>query len=348
MKKLLIVLVLSFQSLNSNAAAPPSVEQALCPDAEPFSMILSGICWGCILPINVFGIGGTPPDGSAITDGLSIDNACSCPTKIGAPEIGFISGFWNPGHILEVVRTPMCSPALGGVRLGDSMDIMGQRGMPNGEGENLEKTVYQSHYFVFPLVAMLNLSSMPNLNHSGFSDMDLLQISELFFDWVDDEAHMHFNMVGLMIGANPSTMALCTLDGIEATAGVAKENRWMCMGAWGPAYPLTGNVTTNISPVRDSSLVSGRMLSRSHQMGIARRTMGSDALCGSGPIEPLIPKSQYKESMMYPVAEASGSSCCHQLGANTFSWGEHRTHPEGGEDFLYMLWNWGEGCVPFF
>ena len=70
---------------------------------------------------------------------------------------------------------------------------------------------------------------------------------------------------------------------------------------------------------------------------------GNDALCG-GSIYPMIPKSQYKMSMLFPIAEASGK-CCHPIGQSTFLWGEWRNIPAVGEDFVYMLWRYTDCCL---
>jgi conjugal transfer pilus assembly protein TraU len=37
--------------------------------------------------------------------------------------------------------------------------------------------------------------------------------------------------------------------------------------------------------------------------------------------------------------------CCHGLGENTMLWGEWRTRPATGQDFVYLLWRWTDCCV---
>lgn len=37
--------------------------------------------------------------------------------------------------------------------------------------------------------------------------------------------------------------------------------------------------------------------------------------------------------------------CCHNLGENTMLWGEWRTRPGTGQDFVYLLWHWTDCCV---
>jgi len=37
--------------------------------------------------------------------------------------------------------------------------------------------------------------------------------------------------------------------------------------------------------------------------------------------------------------------CCHSFGENTMLWGEWRTRPGTGQDFVYVLWRWTDCCV---
>lgn len=37
--------------------------------------------------------------------------------------------------------------------------------------------------------------------------------------------------------------------------------------------------------------------------------------------------------------------CCHSFGENTMLWGEWRTRPGTGQDFVYVLWRWTDCCA---
>lgn len=37
--------------------------------------------------------------------------------------------------------------------------------------------------------------------------------------------------------------------------------------------------------------------------------------------------------------------CCHNLGENTMLWGEWRSRPATGQDFVYILWRWTDCCA---
>ena len=80
-----------------------------------------------------------------------------------------------------------------------------------------------------------------------------------------------------------------------------------------------------------------------NRRGLARGTMGDEALCGA-PIEPFLHKSQYRMSMFYPLPETQSN---HVIGESAFRWGEWRSLPGPGEDHLYLLWRWNDCCATF-
>jgi conjugal transfer pilus assembly protein TraU len=127
-------------------------------------------------------------------------------------------------------------------------------------------------------------------------------------------------------------------------------------------------------------LITQRVLAGLHRKGLARRTIGSTAMC-KPEYFPTIPRSQYKFSMMYPVPQAASNlassttsrasdesstaegfreklaggdvvsdafnQCCHPMGMSTSRW----CTPYGGREragkdaYLYMIWNYRDCCV---
>jgi conjugal transfer pilus assembly protein TraU len=94
-------------------------------------------------------------------------------------------------------------------------------------------------------------------------------------------------------------------------------------------------------------LLSARILAGLHRRGLNWKTYGEDALCG-GDLYPMLPKQQYRLSTLFPLAEADSEDdgkCCHYIGETPFKWGEHRTIPGTGEDYLYMIWRFTDCCL---
>ena len=337
-----------------------------CPNANLWgSALITNICWSCLFPVRIMGeqwfdrAGTVPPN--AATDRL-----CSCDDGLGLTELGFAAGFWAPVRLIEIVRKPYCSPALGGTTLSSGSRMWGMN--DGGDGGTQSNQFYNYHYFAFPLYEILGLFTAPECNPGGFSDFDLMYMSELDPTWVEDELAMFVNPETAVM-ANPMVRAACVQDCAQSTNNAPSDDLWWCAGCWGDLYPFTGNVPAGGGGVRVSSLLSARALAGLHRRGQAWRTAGNDVLCEGGQIHPTLAKSQYRLSLLFPVPEADNTrvataappsqptgvafidaydwtqGCCHAIGVPTALWGEWRQRPGSGEDFLYMLWRWSDCCI---
>lgn len=330
----LTMLLVAVTSISFAATSPT------CPNARLFSeKLITDICWDCMFPIRLGPVslgGGEPPSGAG-----SSRPFCTCPPSRDdiLPQVGMPVSFWEPLKLIEVVRSAYCSIALGGIRLQKSFRLAGG---PVSRLEHTEDSVYYNYHMIsFPLLQMLDLFTPGSCNFDGYIDFDFVFLSEVNPAWNDDELAF-FIQPEVAVFSNPIAQAACIPDAAMGNVGAEpiKALYW-CAGTWGSMYPFSGNVSTNGSPPRDSSLVSMRALALSHRMGLSKTTMGDDAMCGSER-QLMLPKTQYKMSMFYPIAEANDS---HWLGESTFLWGEWRNKPGTGEDFLYLIWSWKDCCM---
>jgi conjugal transfer pilus assembly protein TraU len=311
-----------------------------CPDSNLFGpKLFTDVCWSCLFPIRLLGM--TIGSGDRPT-GASNRILCSCDNALGIPVPGIAAGMWTPARLVEIVRKPYCSPTLGGRTLYSNARLYGARQALTLDGN--DKSFYQYHYFAFPLFAVMELFVQPSCNAGGYTNLDLMYMSELDPTWNNDVVAFFLSPEAALF-ANPIAVSACAADCTAASVGVntGSDSMFWCAGCWGHLYPLTGNLATKTSPPRDTSLLATKATAALHRRGLAWKTFGNDALCG-GSIYPMIPKSQYRMSMMYPIAEAAGK-CCHPIGQSTFLWGEWRNIPAVGEDFVYMLWRYTDCCL---
>lgn len=349
-----IIRVLFFLTVvNSTVNAADGRSDFGCNDAKIFSGIVNEICWSCFLPIRLMGVG-SKPDGAADTQPV-----CMCKDRAGVPEFGYQLGLWKPARLVELVTTPWCSPALGGIKLQDDMFSLGNGAKLEVDIEIPEVANYQYHYFSFPIFEMLEILYLPNCG-GDYVDFDLMYLSELDPTWQNDLLAILLSPEAIIF-ANPIAKAWCTADCTLITSGISNESTFGCAGCDGSLYPFTGNVNFGEDPVRVSSLLSQRVLASLHRKGLAKKTIGNEAMC-KPEFWPMIPKSQYKLSMMYPVPEANSirnpvtdngtaatdsDQCCHPLGESIHKWATSaggRTRP-GKEDFVYMMWQYNDCCV---
>lgn len=363
----------------SPARADMSSVNPACPNASVFTNIFNQICWDCFLDsLKLFGVG-SKPDGAS--DKLDLP-ACACSDALGVPEFGWPLGFWSPQKVNEVVTTPWCSPALGGIKLQDSFIGMGKNNA--GRGPDRPTAFYQYHYFSYPIMAMLGMLLLPDCS-SGYVDFDLMYLSEIDPMWNNDLLTLLLNPEAIIF-STPAAFAWCAADCIMTTADNQKEDFYGCAGCDGHLYPFTGNINPQPDPVAGSSLITQRVLASLHRKGLAHRTIGDEAMC-KPEYHPTIPRSQYKFSMMAPVPQASSNvakniaapfigdpdnpddveandpdtfagqvgdgtspfnECCHPMGMSTARWCTPvggRTRPGKDTAYLYMLWNYRNCCV---
>lgn len=327
------------EAATTSTTTEKTVADILCPDADFWgSKLITGICWDCLFPIRLAGftlIG----DDADVPDGASNDVLCLCDAN-GLPDLGITGGAWLPARLIEVVRKPYCSPILGGTSLNNGVRLWG--GAKETEGDGTDKTYYNYHYWAFPLYMILQLFVQNNCNAGGFRNLDMMYMSELDPTWNIDELAFFLNPEAVLF-ANPLSTAACTVDCAKTAVSKPMESLFWCAGCWGNLYPFAGNIASDASAPRDTSLLTARVLASLHRKALAHKTYGDGALC-SGEIYPMIPKQQYKLSTLFPIAEASGR-CCHWIGETPFRWGEWRTIPAAGEDYVYMVWRYTDCCL---
>lgn len=376
---LMVILTAVMFSLAPIKSQAQTTVNPICDNANIFSNVFTQICWDCFLDsLNLFGIG-RKPDG-ADTSVL----ACMCQDALGVPEFGTPLGFWSPQKVNEVVTTPWCSPALGGIRLQNSLTGLGHNQSRTSGFADTPSAFYQYHYFSYPIMAMLGMLALPDCT-DGYVDMDLLYISEIDPLWNNDLLSLVLNPEAIIF-ANPVAKAWCAMDCALTTADDQREGFYGCAGCDGSLYPLTGNIYPQPDPVAGSSLITQRVLASLHRKGLAHKTIGSEAMC-KPEFFPTIPRSQYKFSMLYPVPEASSDlakasaipfignpddeedvkanddstlagqsgedlgvfkDCCHPMGMSTARWCTPvggRTRPGKDNAYIYMIWNYRDCCA---
>jgi conjugal transfer pilus assembly protein TraU len=384
MKLLISILVFVFSVSNAHAVqdyiqdGKGTSNKNLCPDAEIFGQrLITGICWSCMLPFNLFGMGN--PDGEP--DGASNSTLCFCDGPLGIPSFGFHVGFWNPLKLVEVVRQPFCSPVLGGTAFGfNPTQFGGYTDSAVSHSTHTEQGYYHVNYWAFPLMAIMELILQYNCQADAYNEMDLISTSTI--DPILNDPELGLLMIPeVVLFANPLAQSACALDcSLTTSTGKSSNSMFWCAGCWGSMYPFTTYNNASESPPRESSLVAAKYIAVQHRRGFARKTYGDGSMCG-GEIYPFFPKQQYRWSMIHPIPEAHDDEvikgfdnptgltttptgdektntsdsvtmsstlndrCCHATGESTFVWGEWRNIPVIGEDFVYMLWSYTDCCA---
>lgn len=323
----------------ADSAANVDGVDAMCPDTKLLSgKLITDICWDCLFPLRL--AGATLASGDGVKPDKAYNNPfCVCFDGNNVPEVGFSAAMWEPAFVIEHQRTPGCMASLNGTKINVFDKVF--RGTHNSSDYDSKDTMFAHyHYYSFPLLSMLDLFTAKACNPDGYVDIDLMFFSEIDPTWNLDELAF-FTTPESAIVANPIAVTACTADAISSTAKNPIESMFWCAGAWGAMYPLTGNVTGGNGVIRETSLQKARVLNLLHRRGVARETVGQDAMCYPK-IRVTLPKKQYKFTMFFPVPETKRA---HVFGESTLTWGMGRTIPGVGDDPVYLIWRWKDCCM---
>jgi len=277
------------------------------------------------------------------------DYTCSCKDSDNKDRYGIYISYWEPARVLEVVQKPNCFPLLYGTDMGNNLNQYGAHGDKGQGPTGGEKKFYNVHYYTFSLIAIMDLMVGMDFCTDYLNDLDLMYFTETDPLWNDDELTATALPEAAIFG-DPIAQTLCTADCLASSVEYPINTLFWCAGCWGGLYPFTGNSGVVGSPVRSTSLLATRLLARLTRLpvppAIEYDTSSAGAKCG-GEFIPVIKKSQYRMSTIFPMPETTGR-CCHPIGSSTLLWGDNRNVPATGEFQLYLLWRKRNCCLKIY
>ncbi|NQY43847.1 MAG: TraU family protein, partial [Legionellales bacterium] len=265
---------------------------------------------------------------------------CACrrpPNPVPIP--GLSIGYWQPTRMIEVTRTPYCMVTLGGVDMGGGIK---RHGAINSDENGNRSSFYQVHYYVYPILHMLELLTGDFLCLDK-SKYDIGYMTELDVTWNNDEWAAMLNPEALLFGSLP-LQAACAADSVAANIKFPLDSLSWCAGSQGSLYGFTGHISNHNGGVEASLLLVQIMLAKLHRVGVLYETSGKKCLCEKK-LRPVIKKSQYKTQMVYPKALTNSKLSCNPLGQTSMVWGAGREFPYKGEDFAYLIFQKTNCCV---
>ena len=327
------------------AISLPKAAEASFPCSGHFVNPITDICWSCLLPISIGSIQVARGGGIKNRD---IKNPsfplCVC-TRANIPVPGVAIGFWEPARLVDITRTQFCMTNLGGMQMGPN-NLAKVSSYQRGYDEHTaHHSFYHLHYYVYPLIYWLELiTDFICLETSTF---DVAYMSEFDVTWNDDKMQQLINPEAWLFG-NPIAQGICALDCAAATMDTPMDELFWCAGCWGNMYPLSGANADHIGGVQNSSLLTTRILSKMHRLGLAQETSTSDGsrngkLCRKNRAMK-IKKSQYKLQMTNPKA-TSGPIGCWPLGLSDMMYSSFKEYPYDGQDFGYLIWRKKNCCA---
>lgn len=306
---------------------------------------ITDVCWHCLLPISIgnMQIGASSIAPSKRDTKNPSSPLCGC-TKGGILIPGVSIGFWEPARLVDITRTPYCMTNLGGLPLGtDTKKTSSYHQAYDRRGK--QTSFYHVHYYVYPPIYWLELiTDFMCLEQSQF---DVAYMSEFDITWNDPKMQALLNPEALLFG-NPITQAACALDCASSTLATPIDSMFWCAGCYGNMYPFSGANADHVGGIQNSSLLTTRIISKMHRLGLAQETSTSDARI-NGPIcrkhrALKIKKSQYKLQLVNPKS-TSGAIGCWPLGLSDMLYSSFKEYPYDGQDFGYLIWRKRNCCL---
>lgn len=210
--------------------------------------------------------------------------------------------------MVDTTNKPGCMPLLGGVDINppyNASEYGGTKSITHlGGGSRSGNSAFMHvNEYINPVMTALGIiSQSPCLDNRSF---DVPFVSWADPTWNDDALAMMLTPYAYPF-AGLTSVAAELPDSIMATIGFPSASLFWVAGAWGPMYPLTGNVATANSPEQVSHLILARLFAKLHAAGVQQSTAGQDALqsCGAYGLPQLImDKRQYKTNRVFPFPD---------------------------------------------
>lgn len=269
-----------------------------------FPNLITDICYDCVFPITAGGgVIQMGVSGDDYNTGASTLPVCICISNLTA---GTPMSMWEPRYMVDTTNKPGCMPLLGGLDITPPVNDLEYGGQKNTNaqlnGPNKGSFMHANEYINPVMTALGVIAGSPCLDNRSF-DTPFLSWADP--TWNDDSLSLiltpyAYPFVGI------ASIASEMPDAIAATFGFPLETLFWVAGAWGPMYPLNGNVATMTTPEQVTHLVMARLLAKLHAAGSQQSSAGQAALesCGAlGIPELIMDKRQYKTNRVYPFSD---------------------------------------------
>jgi conjugal transfer pilus assembly protein TraU len=256
---------------------------------------------------------------------------------------------WQPSHLHEVVRTPLCSPVLlglnlGGINASNPMNLLKARQLGGtstvANGTAAQGAYYNFHWIKFPGAVLTDLLTNTVCAPQGSMDMDFAYLSEID-PTMQNDLLANYTHPESKIFSQMAAQAACMADSVKVAAGRPIHRAFWCAGSWGSLYPYTGHSHAQTT-FESQMLTSARGLAAMHRRGLAKKTIGNKAVC-NGRYWFTMPREQYQFQNLWPRAVRSAE----WIGTTEYKsgWGLSRVVPASGENRVVMEWQFKECCI---
>lgn len=323
------------------AWAPVTLGQSACTGSFP--NLINDVCYDCMFPMRLaggfinFGTSGDDYD-----TGAGKFPVCICIKNLQA---GTPMSLWEPRYMVDTTNKPGCMPLLAGLDIKtpyNDSEYGAERRTNTQTGGTAKAAFMHANEYVNPVMTALGvIAASPCFDARSF-DVPFLSWADP--TWNDDSLSLMLTPYAYPF-AGIAAIASEMPDAIAATTGLPIASLFWVAGAWGPMYPLTGNVATANTPEQVSHLLLARLFAKLHAAGAQQSTAGQDALqsCGAMGVPQLImDKRQYKTNRVFP----SPDGMCTPIG-RPLPFQEAGAARPFDKDYGYFVFQRKDCCQPY-
>jgi len=337
MKRLFVIGALVISMMGS----PVAFGLSMCTGSFP--NLITDVCWDCVFPVSIAGgllnMGVT--DGTDYNTGVSPSPVCICTNTL---SLGTPMSFWEPRYMVDVTNIPGCFPLLGGLSIPPPYNASenGMVKVNNAAIDGNSKSAFmQANEYLNPILSAAGIiTASPCLDNRSF---DTPYISWADPTWGDDSLALILTPYAYAFTGIASIAAEAP-DAIQATFTFPNQYLFWVAGAWGPMYPLTGNVSTANTPEQVSHLLLARIFAKLHAAGAEQTTAGQtalDACTAFGIPELIMDKRQYKTNRTFPFPD----NMCTPIGRPLMLQEIGSSRPTD-KDYGYIVFQRKDCCAP--
>ncbi|MCX4151041.1 MULTISPECIES: TraU family protein [Paraburkholderia] len=325
-----------------SAVAIPTAAQAQQACNGAFPNLITDVCYDCVFPMSIMGASlNFGIDGEDYDTGVSSSPVCLCEQSL---SIGTPVSFWEPRYMVDTTNKPGCMPLLGGIDINTpyNSDEYGGEVRTNQHLRGTRKAAFmQANEYINPVMSAIGaVVANPCLDNRSF-DAPFLSWADP--TWGDDALSLILTPYAYPF-ASVLSVAAEMPDAIAATVGFPLETLFWVAGAWGPMYPLDGNVAVANTPEQMSHLMIARLLAKLHAAGTQQTSAGQDALnsCGAlGVPQIVMDKRQYKTNRTFPFPD----NLCTPIG-RPLAFQEIGAARPQDKDYGYFIFQRKDCCTP--
>lgn len=290
---------------------------------------INEVNWENMYPLKLLSGITLNPTSNKDPSNMKMPPLCNCKGRLGAGIT-----FWEPAHVIEVVRDYGCSPTIAATLL----DKPEQKGIEMGSYKSRHV-----HWFQYPLFKIMNMFN----NFSCLSNVSQFAVgylSELDPTWMDPTMSLIVSPETKLFANIPMILA-CMPDVVASNLGKPINQLYWCAGSQGLIYPQVGKISTREGNANIALNFAHKTIAKVQTKLLSiGKTIGKNARC-QAQFSQTIEKKQFRFNILRPKARTSGKAITWGQSVSFMGKSAVNSPSIGSENYSFLIWQAKQCCV---